>query len=66
MPRVSKTWGDWICDACGRRMGRIAHGHVSCYHVGHCDYCDEDNVFVTEPRDWGYPPLPKRDEEEKD
>lgn len=46
---------DWVCNPCGARLGRnINRGILSTYHCGKCGVCGKPDVFVTEPRDFGY------------
>lgn len=50
----------WICAPCGVKHGRYRAG-VSTWHPDTCDWCGEE-TNVTEDRDYGYPPLPKKEE----
>lgn len=51
----------WICDPCGRKLGRFyINGryvgpakHTATYHEGQCDVCGNKRP-VTEPRDYGH------------
>lgn len=51
----------WICDPCGRRLGRFyidgryvgPAKHSATYHEGQCDVCRK-HASVTEPRDYGH------------
>jgi methionyl-tRNA synthetase len=51
----------WICDPCGRRLGRFyidgrwvgPAKHVATHHDGQCDVCGKA-AAVTEPRDHGH------------
>ena len=53
---------NWVCYDCGVKHGRWYQGsvylgpshHCSTNHMGTCDVCNETNVSVTEPRDYGY------------
>lgn len=46
---------DWVCQPCGAKHGvRPDRGMVSTYHAGTCGACGRSEVFVTEPRDFGY------------
>lgn len=53
---------EWCCDTCGKTYGRwYASGYytgpepaISTYHIGTCDVCEQKEVAVTEPRDFGY------------
>jgi hypothetical protein len=49
--------GFWICSQCGEKYGK-PRDCISTWHYGTCDYCG-DETTVTEPRDYGYPELPK-------
>lgn len=53
--------GNWICHECGLKYGRPKNV-VSTWHVELCDYCGKIES-VTEPRDYGYPELPKESKE---
>ncbi len=53
---------NWICDPCGRRLGRLYLDgryigppwfRVSTMHDGKCDVCGKTRA-VTEPRDYGH------------
>jgi hypothetical protein len=47
----------WICRACGEKYGRIAIPFMT-YHVGDpCGWCGTMTAPVTEPRDFGHPPV---------
>lgn len=56
--RVNKYPG-CICADCGRKHGRVVPGHISVFNVGICGWCGEEKS-VTEPRDYCYPPGPKK------
>ena len=56
-----KMTGNWICHECGLKYGRPKNV-VSTWHVELCDYCGKIES-VTEPRDYGYPELPKESKE---
>jgi hypothetical protein len=55
------NYPDWICDPCGRRLGRFyidgrwvgPAKHSATYHQGCCDVCGK-TAPVTEPRDHGH------------
>ena len=49
-----------ICHECGMKYGE-PRNRLATYHYGHCDWCDKDDVAVTEPRDYGSPELPKKE-----
>ena len=50
---------DWVCNECGQKHGsRIPE--LACYHMGACDVCGEMRA-VTEPRDYGYLDLDRKD-----
>lgn len=50
--------GAWIGASCGQKYGtRIPT--CATYHMGECDYCGQETA-VTEPRDYGYPALPEK------
>ena len=45
----------WCCQDCGKKYGRNPNkGGVSTWHLGICDVCLKTDVYVTEPRDFGY------------
>ena len=53
----------WICAGCGERVGTIKPG-VACFHEPDlqdrddvCGWCGSNCHPLTEPRDYGYPPL---------
>lgn len=52
--------GQWICQDCGIKYGQPKNV-VSTWHEDVCDYCGEIKA-VTEPRDCGWPELPKESE----
>lgn len=56
--------GQTICGKCGDKLGHWPEGHIGTFHFGRCDYCGEHDA-VTEPRDYGYPQLPKAKEPEQ-
>lgn len=58
--RGKNEYGDWICGDCGKKYGRIIDGHICTMHIGRCDWCKRRRVSVTQPRDFGYPPMPLR------
>lgn len=47
-----------ICPPCGRKHGK-PRGSCATFYPGTCGWCGADTI-VTEPRDYGYPPAPKR------
>ena len=50
MPR---RFPDWLCAACGKRLGRSpVHPHAA-WHNDTCDVCDM-HTDVAEPRDFGH------------
>ncbi len=52
-----RAYPAWICSACGFKHGVVSVGHCATYHMGDaCGWCGRDDVPVTEPRDYGYPP----------
>jgi hypothetical protein len=53
--------GQWICQDCGLKYGK-AMTCISTWHYDNCDYCGEIKP-VTEPRDYGWPELPKKEGE---
>ena len=47
----------WICHDCGNRHG-TSRGGESTFHVGSaCGWCGRTDVPVTQPRDYGHPPV---------
>lgn len=49
----------WICSDCGIKHGRgFRNGDkvnkVATWHYDKCDVCGQNNVMVTEPRDFGH------------
>lgn len=61
MPK-SISYPVWICNDCGIKYGAWYRdgdyigpsSHCATYHVGRCDICKDENVAVTEPRDFGH------------
>jgi hypothetical protein len=57
-----KSYPTWICDPCGTKYGTwYASGqytgpasHCATYHHGKCGICNDQDVPVTEPRDFGH------------
>ena len=56
-----KTYPKWVCHPCGVTYGKWyekgdykgpSH-YYSTFHVNTCDLCGNDNISVTEPRDYG-------------
>lgn len=52
---------NWVCDTCGIKYGKwyqpgatAPKMHCATYHMDVCDVCNNSNVPVTEPRDYGY------------
>lgn len=55
----------WICESCGNAYGRRWYD-LSTWHTGDpCGWCGKDDAPVTEPRDFGYPPVPAGKPQEK-
>jgi len=61
MAKTKVQYPDWICDECGMRYGRwyqpgVVHSenHYATYHLGECECCNNTEVLVTEPRDYGH------------
>lgn len=52
---MTKQCGNWICSPCGRELGTRLPEYAT-FHMGRCDYCGDERA-VTEPRDFGHPPL---------
>lgn len=48
----------WVCDPCGTIYGHGKHMRISTWHIGVCEVCGQGGVFITEPRDFGYPAFP--------
>lgn len=45
----------WVCDHCGMKYGRGREpGQLSTWHTGKCGMCGDEEVYVTEDRDYGY------------
>jgi len=57
---MKSKYPTWICDPCGTFYGHGRHIYVSTWHIGRCEVCGTAGVFVTEPRDFGYPVFPKK------
>jgi len=53
------TYPGSICQPCGVRYGKPRRG-TSTWSMGECDFCGKVNEPVTEPRDFGYPKLPRK------
>ncbi len=57
-----KPYPDWVCHPCGMTWGLwysrgeyVGPPHTcSTMHLDTCGICDKENVFVTEPRDYGH------------
>lgn len=50
----------WICRECGHKHGRVTDG-VATFHTGdECGWCGRNDIPVTEPRDYGYPPMSRK------
>lgn len=43
----------WVCDFCGSTYGRRDCSEGATWHMGTCDVCEDEDVAVTEPRDFG-------------
>jgi len=61
MKPKAKKHIDFVCDECGTKYGKWYQpgantpvSHCATYHMGTCDLCNEKNVALTEPRDFGY------------
>lgn len=55
-----KGYPNEVCSDCGREAALRANTKclsVSTYHQGKCEVCGRLFQKVTEPRDFGYPPL---------
>lgn len=50
---MKRDYPNWICSDCGNKYGRRECG-VATWHPSTCEICGEDNVYVTEPRDFGH------------
>lgn len=50
---MTKEYPSWICSDCGNKHGRRECG-VATWHMSACDVCGQDNVLVSEPRDYGH------------
>ena len=50
MPR---RYPDWLCAACGKRLGRAESNKYASWHLDRCGVCKEQTL-VTEPRDFGH------------
>lgn len=58
---------DWICADCGPKYGRVIEGRLATWHAPDptdptdvCGWCNSDSLIqlsLTEPRDFGYPPM---------
>jgi hypothetical protein len=47
----------WICGDCGDQIGRRNPVNAT-WSMGECGWCASVDVPVTEPRDYGWPPMP--------
>jgi hypothetical protein len=54
----------WICSDCGVRYGKAKPGQLATFHEpshddkdDRCGWCGTAQRALTEPRDFGYPPL---------
>jgi hypothetical protein len=61
MKRLANKQPDQVCQACGQKYGSWfvnkqppRYAMISTFSYGHCDVCNQDNVPVTEARDFGY------------
>lgn len=59
------SYPPWICEPCGRRVGRPGATGTSTWHMPvpddpreACGWCGTRTVALTEPRDYGYPRKP--------
>lgn len=50
-----------ICNECGIQHGARQKQYLS-WHTGHCGWCHQVKA-VTDPRDYGYPPAPEKDDD---
>lgn len=52
----------WCCDTCGTKFGFWYYTgtytgptiHCPTYHIGTCQVCQQNDIAVTEARDFGY------------
>jgi len=60
-PALNSGYPAWICAGCGKEHGRIIPGHLSTFHEPDgtygCGWCGRKDVPLTEPRDYGHPPV---------
>lgn len=57
-----KSYPSWVCNDCGMKHGAwYSQGdycgpssHCATYHHGKCEICGDNDVPVTEPRDFGH------------
>ena len=54
---VKKKKISWVCHECGVKHGtrNPIGSRAATYHEDTCDMCGKENVYVTEPRDYGVP-----------
>lgn len=65
--KVKSRYPTWICGDCGAKHGRWPTGHLATFHEPDpadpndcCGWCGTRSVALTEPRDYGYPPMVMR------
>lgn len=44
---------DWVCGFCGETYGRRECNEFATWHIGECSVCGDEDVPVTQPRDFG-------------